>query len=152
MLCWNCLYMWGREQWGKVGCSQSMFQRNSSLEDVNRTQPFAWALHELFWLSELIPIPSCKIHKTKKNCLVCFSSLRWCSDSFTNFLSVSAGLHHFYPACPQPSKVIVLSSAISWAGELCFRCKLKNYFQLVMAGHMLALLSFIRKTIWQRAL
>lgn len=37
---WDCLSMWSREQWGSVGCSQAIFQRNSSLGDVNQMQTY----------------------------------------------------------------------------------------------------------------
>lgn len=147
--------MWSSKRWGNVGSSQSMFQRNSSLDDVNRTQHFARALQKMFWLSELIPIPSCKIHKIRKICLVCFPMLCWCRDSFANVLSVSAGLHDWHPARPQPPKCWVRSSCYRLShparGNVSLDGSWKMSFKYLWRD-TLAHLSVIRKTIQPRAM
>lgn len=141
---WDCLSMWSGEQWGSAGCSQAIFQRNSSLGDVNQMQPFA-----VLWLSGFIFTPSCKI-QIRKSSLIFFPLLCQCSDSFCgqNINTVSHWCASWLASHPARASLvlseIIIVSVTSWAGEFLGESNLKTDFQIHIACHTWAHSSFIR--------
>lgn len=94
------------------------FREISSLADMNQAQLFAQALWKLFWLFELILIPSSRILKIRKSCLICsppvVSVHGLLHECHINFWWASCP----FSAVPMLGEVIMLSSITSSAGEL----------------------------------